>query len=101
MACVWAGCTTAAGAPLGGAKGQSTDIQIQAEEILRMRHMLEDEMRERCNICREKSHIPILETKEMKEACERDNFMSPVDAQMFGLIDNVLNKIDKKEGSEK
>ena len=51
--------------PSGGASGQSTDIQIQAKEIQRMRDILEVKMAKQCGKTPE----------EINKACERDNFM--------------------------
>lgn len=66
--------------PSGGAQGQSTDIQIQAKEIQRMRDFLEDKMADYCGKTRE----------EVSLACERDNFMSAQEAVEFGLIDSII-----------
>jgi ATP-dependent Clp protease protease subunit len=66
--------------PHGGARGQATDIQIQAEEILRTRKTLN-------NIYVETTGQK-LET--IEKAVERDNFMSAEQAKAFGLIDEVI-----------
>ena len=66
--------------PSGGAQGQATDIEIQAREILRLRSMLND--------IYVKATGQKLSTVE--KAMERDNFMSPVEAKEFGLIDHVV-----------
>ena len=66
--------------PSGGAQGQATDIEIQAREILRLRSMLND--------IYVKTTGQKLSTVE--KAMERDNFMSPVEAKEFGLIDHVV-----------
>jgi ATP-dependent Clp protease protease subunit len=68
--------------PSGGAQGQSTDIQIQAMEILKLRQRL--------------SEIYVHHTGQTYEkidhAIERDNFMSAAEAKVFGLIDEVVSK---------
>lgn len=66
--------------PHGGARGQATDIQIQAEEILRMRKMLTDIYVETTG-----QKIDVVE-----KALERDTFMGPEQAKAFGLIDDVI-----------
>lgn len=68
--------------PSGGAQGQSTDIQIQAEEIQRLKDNLNEIM---ANNCGKKA-------KQLERDTERDNFMSSVEAVEYGLIDKVLTK---------
>lgn len=68
--------------PLGGARGQATDIQIQAEEILRTRRMLNDIYVETTG-----QKLDVIE-----RAVERDNFMSAEQAKTFGLIDEVIQE---------
>jgi ATP-dependent Clp protease, protease subunit len=68
--------------PSGGAQGQSTDIQIQAREILKMRTRLQE--------------IYVKHTGQTYDAVdtalERDNFMSADEAKAWGLIDEVYEK---------
>lgn len=68
--------------PSGGARGQATDIEIQAREILRLRERL--------------NQIYVHHTGQKLEAVEkamdRDNFMSAEEAKAFGLIDHVVEK---------
>lgn len=66
--------------PLGGARGQATDIQIQAEEILRLKELLTRKLAEHSDQTYEK----------VAADTERDNFMSPQEAVEYGLIDKVL-----------
>ncbi|HDL4988440.1 TPA: ATP-dependent Clp endopeptidase proteolytic subunit ClpP [Mannheimia haemolytica] len=66
--------------PLGGARGQATDIQIQAEEILRLKATLTRRMAEHSGQNYEK----------VLADTERDNFMSAEEAAEYGLIDKVL-----------
>ena len=66
--------------PLGGAKGQATDIQIQAKEIERMKELTS-------KILSEATGKPV---EEIYRDTERDNFMSPEEAIEYGLIDKVL-----------
>ncbi|AAP95209.1 ATP-dependent Clp protease proteolytic subunit [[Haemophilus] ducreyi] len=66
--------------PLGGARGQATDIQIQAQEILKLKEMLTRKMAE---------HSGQTFAKVAADT-ERDNFMSATEAKNYGLIDKVL-----------
>ncbi len=66
--------------PLGGARGQSTDIQIQAREILRMREILN-------GIYEKHTGQPV---DRINQDTERDNFMSAEEAKEYGLIDQVV-----------
>ena len=68
--------------PSGGARGQSTDIQIQAKEIQRMKDSLNAMIAEQTG----KS----IET--IEKDTERDNFMSATEACTYGLIDEVIAK---------
>ena len=72
--------------PLGGAQGQATDIQIQAEEILRMKAELNGILAERTGQTLE----------QIEKDTDRDNFMSAKEAQEYGMIDEVLIKNEKK-----
>jgi ATP-dependent Clp protease protease subunit len=67
--------------PLGGARGQATDIEIQAREIGRLRQLLNE-------IYNKHTGQPI---DKIKADTERDNYMSAADAKGYGLIDEVLN----------
>ena len=71
--------------PLGGASGQSTDIQIQAREILRLREVGND------ILCR---HTGQPREKIMADT-ERDNFMTAEEAKAYGLIDEVISRPPK------
>jgi ATP-dependent Clp protease protease subunit len=66
--------------PSGGASGQSSDIQIQAKEMLRIRTILESKMAQFTGKTIEQINID----------CERDNFMSSEEALAYGLIDEVV-----------
>ena len=67
---------------LGGAKGQATDIEIEAKEILRMKTMLNTVLAENCSQPLEK----------VKKDTERDYYMSAQEALEYGLIDKVVTK---------
>ena len=66
--------------PLGGAQGQSTDIQIQAKEILRLREVGNNILARHTGQAPEKINVDT----------ERDNFMSAEEAKEYGLIDEVV-----------
>lgn len=68
--------------PLGGARGQASDIEIQAREILYLR--------ERLNTLLSEHTGQSVET--IARDTDRDNFMSAADAKAYGLIDDVLAK---------
>ena len=68
--------------PLGGAKGQASDIKIHAEHILKTR--------EKLNKILAANTGKDLKTIELDT--ERDNFMSADDAMKYGLIDKVIDK---------
>jgi len=68
--------------PSGGAQGQSTDIQIQAAEIQRLKDTLNAILAERTG----------KKPKQIEKDTERDNFMSSEEAVEYGLIDKVLTK---------
>lgn len=66
--------------PSGGAKGQATDIEIQAQEIIRLKKQLNKILAERTGKTE----------KQIEKDCERDYFMSAEEAKEYGLIDDVL-----------
>ena len=68
--------------PLGGARGQATDMQIQVEQILKIKSKLNQMLSENTG--------QPLET--IKNDTERDNYMSAEEAKSYGLIDNVITK---------
>jgi ATP-dependent Clp protease protease subunit len=68
--------------PSGGAQGQSTDIQIQAQEIQRLKDTLNQILAEQTGKT----------AKRLEKDTERDNFMSSQEALEYGLIDKVLTK---------
>jgi ATP-dependent Clp protease protease subunit len=70
--------------PLGGARGQASDIKIQADLILRTRDNLNRILAENTG----KS------VEEIARDTERDNFMTAPEALSYGLIDKILTKRD-------
>ena len=77
--------------PLGGASGQSTDIQIQAREILRLREVGNDILCRHTGQSREKI---VADT-------ERDNFMTAEEAKAYGLIDDVVTRPPENTNDKK
>ena len=67
--------------PLGGYRGQATDIEIHAKETLAVRAQLNRIM----------GHHAKKGPEEIMRDTERDNFMSPEEAQKYGLIDGILH----------
>lgn len=72
--------------PLGGYRGQATDIEIHAKETLAVREQLNRIM----------GHHSGKKPAEIMRDTERDNFMSPEAAQKYGLIDGVLHSREVK-----
>ncbi|MBE6099491.1 MAG: ATP-dependent Clp endopeptidase proteolytic subunit ClpP [Anaerovibrio sp.] len=72
--------------PLGGARGQSTDIQIQAQELQRTRDMLNNVLSKHTGQSLDKINTDT----------ERDNFMSAEEAVSYGLIDKVIVRLEEK-----
>ncbi len=68
--------------PSGGSQGQCTDIQIQAEQILKIKKQLN-------GILAENTGKSI---EQIERDCERDHFMTAKEAQEYGLIDKVIYK---------
>ena len=68
--------------PSGGAQGQATDIEIQAREILRIRHRMNELM----------AHYTGQPIEKIEHAVERDKFLSSHEAKEFGLVDEVFDK---------
>lgn len=68
--------------PSGGTHGQAADIEIQANEIIKLRHQLNKIMA---------AHTG-KDLDEIARDTERDNFMSANEAVKYGLVDKVLNQ---------
>ena len=66
--------------PLGGAKGQATDIQIVAENILKIKEKL-------ARMLAENSGQPF---EKVMADTERDNYMTAEEAKAYGLVDEVI-----------
>ena len=68
--------------PLGGARGQASDIQIQAEQILKTKATLN-------RILSENTGKPL---EIIERDTDRDNYMTAQEAMEYGLVDKVLTK---------
>ena len=68
--------------PLGGAKGQATDIEIQAKQILRIKAQLNE-------ILAQNTGKPL---EIIEKDTDRDNYMTAQEALEYGLIDKIFTK---------
>ncbi|MCS7020641.1 MAG: ATP-dependent Clp protease proteolytic subunit [Gemmataceae bacterium] len=73
--------------PLGGTEGTTEEIIIHAKEFLRTRDMLNELLAKHTG--------QSIET--IRKGTDRDNFMSPMEALNFGLIDKVLERIHPEQ----
>ena len=76
--------------PLGGAQGQSTDIQIQAREIQRIRENINEIF---MNTTGKNQEQILADT-------ERDNFMTAAEAKKYGIVDEVIARPKKNKKTE-
>lgn len=74
--------------PLGGARGQARDMEIQVQEILRLKKTLYDILSKHTGHTYER----------IEKDADRDFFMGSLEAKQYGLIDEV---VEKKRPSEK
>lgn len=72
--------------PLGGAKGQASDIKIVADQILKTKKKLNEILAQNTG-----KPIEIIEVD-----TDRDNYMSAEEAREYGLIDSVINSRQSK-----
>ena len=68
--------------PLGGAQGQATDIEIQAQEILRIKKTLNEIMASNTG----------QSIKKIEKDTDRDYIMTPQEALEYGMIDKVISR---------
>ena len=76
--------------PYGGVQGQISDIEIQANEILRYREVLN-------NILAKHTGQPL---ERIAKDTDRDFFLGAEDSKKYGLVDDVLTKIPGPEGAD-
>lgn len=75
--------------PLGGYQGQQTDFEIHAKELCRIKKELMEVL----------SHHTGQSVDKVEKDCDRDNFMTAIEAKEYGLIDEILERsqIEEKE----
>ena len=73
--------------PFGGVSGQISDIEIQAEEIMRNRKMLNDIL----------AHTTGKKTKQIEKDTDRDLFLDAEASKEYGLVDDILTKAPSEE----
>mmetsp|Transcript_10007 Transcript_10007/g.42181 ORF Transcript_10007/g.42181 Transcript_10007/m.42181 type:complete len:217 (-) Transcript_10007:125-775(-) len=66
--------------PMGGAQGQASDIQVEAQQILRIRE----------NLTHEYARMTGQEYENLLQDMDRDNFMSSYQAREYGLVDQII-----------
>ena len=76
--------------PFGGVTGQTTDVQIQAEEILKTKEHLNEIL----------SRHTGKDIKQIEEDSERDRYFSAAEAKEYGLVDEVLGQPAATEESK-
>lgn len=76
--------------PSGGARGQASDIVIEAQEIARIKKQMNELMAKHTGQT----------VKKIEQDSDRDNYMSPQEAMEYGLIDKVVVKLEKPENKE-
>ncbi len=77
--------------PLGGAQGQASDIEIHAREILTLRQKLNEIL----------SFHTGRSIEKIEKDTDRNYFMSPEEAEEYGLIDEILTKKSSKSQKKK
>jgi ATP-dependent Clp protease protease subunit len=73
--------------PWGGVTGQATDIQIQAEEILKAKRLLNELMAKHTG----------RDVEQIERETERDRYMSPQEAKDYGIVDEIVSPAEKKK----
>jgi ATP-dependent Clp protease protease subunit len=76
--------------PLGGMRGQASDMEIQAREILKMKKLLNDLLATHAG----------KDPEIVQEDSDRDFFMSAEQAMDYGLIDKVITKAEDARGKD-
>lgn len=71
--------------PLGGAQGQATDVEIQAREMIRIKRQLNELMALHTG----------QSVKQIEKDTDRDNIMTAIEAKEYGLVDEVIVRLDE------
>ena len=66
--------------PWGGVTGQASDIQIQAEEILKAKRLLNELL----------AHHTGRKVKQIEDETERDRYLTPKEAMKYGIVDEIV-----------
>jgi len=66
--------------PWGGITGQASDIQIQAEEVLKAKHLMNELLAQHTG----------RDIKLIEQETERDRYLSPTEAKEYGIVDEIL-----------
>lgn len=74
--------------PLGGVRGQATDIQIHAEEILKIRQKMNEILADHTG----------RDVAEVEKNTERDRFMSADEALDYGIVDQIMRRHETGDG---
>ena len=72
--------------PWGGVTGQASDIQIQAEEILKAKKLLNELMAKHTG----------RDVAQIEEETERDRYMTPAEAKEYGIVDEIVGSGEEK-----
>lgn len=75
--------------PLGGVQGQASDIEIEAQEILRIKKLISQILADHSG----------KDIDKVMEDTDRNKWMSAEEAKDYGLIDNIMKKNEKKSSS--
>lgn len=73
--------------PLGEARGRATDVQIHAEEILRIRHQLDEIL----------AHHTGRDVADVEASTQREYFMSAKEVLDYGMIDRIMERDTRKD----
>jgi len=73
--------------PLGGVQGQASDIEIEAQEILRIKKLLTGILADHSG----QDHEKVIEDS------DRNKWMTAEEAQDYGLVDNIMRRNKKKK----
>ena len=77
--------------PWGGVTGQASDIQIQAEEILKAKRMLNELLAQHTGRT----------VEQIEEETERDRYLTPEEAKDYGIVDEIVDASPKPKGKKK
>jgi len=73
--------------PWGGVSGQASDIQIQAEEILKAKRLLNELFAKHTG----------RDVQQIERETERDRYLTPLEAKQYGIVDEIIESLPKKK----